>query len=53
MHDTKSFFFTGGTFVLILPEDEVSIDGDLKFYEDKKTDSGTTLNRFFCGTCGW
>ncbi|CAF4270330.1 unnamed protein product [Adineta steineri] len=46
---------TGGclaAYNLYLPEKDVTIDGQPKIYEDKNTDSGTKIQRAFCGNCG-
>jgi hypothetical protein len=40
---------------LILEKSQVTIEdknGTLKMWEDKWTESGTVINRFFCSTCG-
>ncbi|KIV89032.1 hypothetical protein, variant 2 [Exophiala mesophila] len=42
-----------GTYVLVLPEGDVTVTGPLKAYLDDKTDSGTSLHRWFCEVCGW
>ena len=47
-----SDFLQGGTFVMIVPDNEVKVEGTTKIYEDRKTDSGTLLHRVFCENCG-
>jgi hypothetical protein len=42
-----------GTYVMAVAENSVTVTGELKAYEDKKTDSGTLLLRYFCPVCGW
>ena len=42
-----------GTYVMIIPEDDVTISGTPKDYEDRTTDSGVLLHRWFCENCGW
>lgn len=45
-----------GTFVIIADDNEVKIDdpkGAMKSWKDTLTDSGTPLDRNFCGICGW
>lgn len=41
-----------GTVNLLLPESDVQIEGEPKLYPDSNTDSGATVQRFFCGNCG-
>ncbi|KAJ9664214.1 hypothetical protein H2198_000432 [Neophaeococcomyces mojaviensis] len=44
-----------GTFVIIADDNEVKIDdpkGAMKSWKDTLTDSGTPLDRNFCGICG-
>jgi hypothetical protein len=33
-------------------KDAFSISGTPKLYQDKETDSGNAVERYFCGTCG-
>ncbi|CAF4450846.1 unnamed protein product, partial [Adineta steineri] len=37
---------------LYVPEKDVTIQGQPEIYEDKDTDSGTKIQRAFCGNCG-
>jgi hypothetical protein len=37
---------------MAIPESEIKFEGSIKKYEDRKTDSGKLLLRFFCDTCG-
>ncbi|CAF1381517.1 unnamed protein product [Rotaria sordida] len=37
---------------LYVSEGDVKIQGQPKIYQDSNTDSGTTLERAFCGNCG-
>jgi hypothetical protein len=37
---------------VIVPESAIQITGQPKFYQDKNTDSGTLIQRAFCGNCG-
>ncbi|EXJ71439.1 uncharacterized protein A1O5_05247 [Cladophialophora psammophila CBS 110553] len=41
-----------GTYVSMYPDADVTITGSPKDYEDRSTDSGTLLHRWFCGACG-
>lgn len=49
----RKLMYLVGTCVTIFSDDDVTIIGDLKDYEDKTTDSGMVLHRWFCGNCGW
>lgn len=51
--DMKADVMLVGTYVLVVPENDVTITGPLKAYLDNKTDSGTLLHRWFCEVCGW
>jgi len=45
-----------GTYVVVVDDDKVKIDdpkGYQKTWKDTLTDSGTPLDRQFCGNCGW
>lgn len=35
-----------------VPKAALEISGEPKLYEDKDTDSGNSVQRYFCGTCG-
>lgn len=35
-----------------VPKSEFSMTGTPKLYQDTDTDSGNTVDRYFCGTCG-
>ena len=35
-----------------VPKNEFSMTGEPKLYQDSDTDSGSTVERFFCGNCG-
>lgn len=37
---------------MVVPEADAIVSGNPKVYEDKDTDSGTPVNRWFCGDCG-
>lgn len=41
-----------GTYVTIADEGKTNVDGPVKLYLDKKTDSGNPLERWFCEACG-
>lgn len=41
----------GHTSQFIVPENEVTVSGELRFFE-QKADSGNTINRGFCPACG-
>jgi hypothetical protein len=41
-----------GTYVLMLQDSEVKVEGSIKTYVDRKTDSGVLLDRVFCENCG-
>lgn len=41
-----------GSYVLLVNDEDVKVEGDLKDYLDKKTTSGTPMHRWFCGNCG-
>ena len=41
-----------GSINAIIPESSVQIEGQPKMYEDSNTNSGKTIQRFFCGNCG-
>lgn len=41
-----------GSYVMTLSDSDFEVSGQPKAYLDKKTDSGTALQRFFCGECG-
>jgi hypothetical protein len=43
-----SFASTG----VIVSESALKIIGEPKFYQDTETDSGTSIQRAFCGNCG-
>ena len=44
---------TGGTVNIVVPSDSLKItQGTTKRYDDSATQSGRTLSRHFCGTCG-
>ncbi len=35
-----------------IPKSEFKMTGEPKLYKDADTDSGNTVERYFCGTCG-
>ncbi|CAF3681107.1 unnamed protein product [Rotaria sp. Silwood1] len=37
---------------IIVPESDFNITGQPKIYVDSNTDSGTSIQRAFCGNCG-
>ncbi len=41
-----------GAIIIILLESAVKITGQPKIYQDNDTDSGTPVQRSFCGNCG-
>ncbi|UJR11000.1 hypothetical protein I4U23_015184 [Adineta vaga] len=41
-----------GAISIIIPETDVKIEGQPKIYQDPNTDSGTPIQRAFCGNCG-
>lgn len=41
-----------GTFVMLVKDDDITIEGQPKVYMDMKADSGKPLERHFCGECG-
>jgi hypothetical protein len=41
-----------GTYIISVPEADVSVTGSPKAYLDKKTTSGVDMQRWFCGDCG-
>jgi len=44
---------TGSTVNAVVPEDAFKITkGETRHYDDSATQSGRTLSRHFCGTCG-
>ena len=38
---------------MVVPEDDATVTGDPKAYLDNDTDSGSMMQRWFCGDCGW
>ena len=46
---------TSGSFAstgVIVANSDFKITGEPKLYQDRKTDSGTSIQRAFCGSCG-
>jgi hypothetical protein len=41
-----------GSINVFVPESDVKIIGQPKMYQDNNTDSGTSVQRAFCGNCG-
>jgi hypothetical protein len=41
-----------GTWIMVIPDEDITLEGQPKEYLDTKTDSGKDLKRWFCGTCG-
>ena len=41
-----------GSISIIIAESDVKITGQPKIYQDTNTDSGTPVERSFCGNCG-
>lgn len=41
-----------GSYVMLVDDNDFTVEGKPKDYLDKETDSGTPLHRYFCGDCG-
>lgn len=41
-----------GTFIMLIDDADVTVEGQPKVYMDMKADSGKPLERWFCGECG-
>jgi len=41
-----------GTYITTVADGDVTVVGTPKAFEDRKTDSGTMMHRWFCGDCG-
>ncbi len=50
-NDCRKLSGTGHSTHIILPDEDVAVSGDLKFY-DSTSDSGSTISRGFCPSCG-
>jgi hypothetical protein len=49
--DCRKASATGHTTIVIVPESEFSVTGDVRFY-DRPADSGNMVSRGFCPNCG-
>lgn len=41
-----------GAYVTVIPDEDVEVTGTPKAYQDTATDSGVTMQRWFCPNCG-
>ena len=41
-----------GTYIMPIPDADITVEGQPKVYVDNKTDLGKPLERWFCGECG-
>ncbi|KIW38062.1 hypothetical protein, variant [Exophiala oligosperma] len=41
-----------GTYVTVISDEDVEVTGTPKAYQDTATDSGVTMQRWFCPNCG-